>query len=118
MNAHVQIRDSALRDDRGRFCKRTAVPPPPESVPYERYSTCWQKLDSLRRIAWKMKMQWGLLGPFIEDQLGLSDGPLNGLLTGGGDGLYVLSKADAELLDYHLIELGNLIDDLSAAEAA
>lgn len=118
MNAHVQVKDFALRDSKGRFRKSPGLPAAPETVPYERYSACWQRLDALSQIAFKMKMQWGLLGPLIADQLGRAEGPLNGLLEGGGVGLYVLSTEDADLMDYHLIQLGNLIDDLEAADVA
>lgn len=118
MNAHVQVKDFALRDSKGRFRKPSGLPPEPEVVPYSRYSACWQRLDALSQIAFKMKMQWGLLGPLIANQLGRAEGPLNGLLKGNSDGLYVLSKEDADLMDYHLIQIGNLIADLSAADVA
>lgn len=96
----------------------SALPTEPETVPYAQYSRCWQQLDKLSQIAFKMKMAWGLLGPKIADELGRSTGPLNGLLKDGGDGLYVMATADVEIIEYHLVELGNLIEEMHAADAA
>lgn len=96
----------------------SALPTEPETVPYAQYSRCWQQLDKLSQIAFKMKMAWGLLGPKIADELGRSTGPLNGLLKDGGDGLYVMATEDVEIIEYHLIELGNLIEQMHAADAA
>lgn len=96
----------------------SALPTEPETVPYAQYSRCWQQLDKLSQIAFKMKMAWGLLGPKIADELGRSTGPLNGLLKDGGDGLYVMATEDVEIIEYHLVELGNLIEDMHEADAA
>ncbi|MBN9468997.1 MAG: hypothetical protein J0J10_09520 [Bosea sp.] len=103
--------------DQPESAANSTTPSEPEAVPYERWSEAWQRADRYNVLTHNISMLWRLLSPKIEDDLGRATGPLNGLLKGGGEGLYVLAKEDVEVLDYHLLKLGELIDDLVAVDA-
>ena len=115
---HAEPEAGVEEADQPESAANSTTPSEPEAVPYERWSEAWQRADRYNVLTHNISMLWRLLSPKIEDDLGRATGPLNGVLKGGGEGLYVLAKEDVEVLDYHLLKLGELIDDLVAVDAA
>lgn len=62
-----------------------------------------------------LELRWALLQPAIEDALGCANGSGDAVVEGRTDArdFHVLYKMEADVLHFHLTELGEIIDKIS-----